>query len=138
MVRDEVADLEVSACETAETCTVALGGTLAGAVYRPEVVMVPDAVLPPAVSFTFQVTAVFEVPLTVAVYCWVPSTGRSAEVGEIETVTALLGSGGTGAEAEGAAEPPPHPILAVETTARSRTQNHLLTGDPLTKGRGIR
>ncbi len=92
--------------------------------------MVPDAVLPPAVPFTFQVTAVFEAPLTVAVNCWVPSTGRSAEAGAIETATALLGSGGGGAGAVGAAEPPPHPMPAMETTARKRLQSRKRKGGP--------
>src|SRR6185437_1433217 len=103
----------------AETCTVAFAGTLAGAVYIPEVVVVPDAALPPATPLTFQVTAGFEAPLTVAVNCWVASGDSSAEVGEIEIETAL-GAGGGGAEP---AAPPPQPMPAVAANARKRPES---------------
>ena len=121
----------------AETCTVAFAGTLAGAVYMPEVVMVPDVVFPPATPLTFQVTAAFEAPLTVAVNCWVASTDRSAEVGEIEIETALGAGGGAGDEPE-VAEPPPQPMPAVAANARKRPESRKRKRDPLTEGRGIR
>ncbi len=55
-------DLDVSALEVAVTMTWAGEGTVRGAVYTPPAVMDPFAD-PPA---TLQVTAVFEVPVTVA------------------------------------------------------------------------
>jgi hypothetical protein len=72
--------------------------------------MVPAALLPPATPLTCQVTAVLDVPVTVAVNCSVAPAATFADVGEIETATALLGVEGEGPEeAEGAAEPPPQP-----------------------------
>jgi hypothetical protein len=68
------ADLVVSACETAATVTDAGLGTAEGAVYSPEVEIVPTVELPPATPFTCQVTAVLEVPVTVAVNCCVLAT----------------------------------------------------------------
>ena len=56
------ADLVVSACAVAFTVTDAGVVKLAGAVYRPEVEIVPGPVL-------VQVTAVFVVPVTVALNC---------------------------------------------------------------------
>ena len=79
----------VSACDTALTDTLAGFGTCAGAVYAPEVVIVPLVELPPATPFTCQVTAVFVDPLTVA---WKASgwpTTTVADVGVIETLTPL-------------------------------------------------
>jgi hypothetical protein len=48
-------------------------------VYRPEVVTVPPV--------TFQVTAEFEVPVTVAVNCRVADVCKDAEVGLTEILT---------------------------------------------------
>ena len=64
---------------TREACTVTtlLEGTLAGAVYWPVELIIPNEVLPPAVPFTDQVTAVFDVPETVAVNCRAGSPGRT-------------------------------------------------------------
>jgi hypothetical protein len=56
-------DLEVSAWDVPVTLTWAGAGTVEGAVYTPAAVMVPFAA-PPT---TLQFTAVFEVPVTVAV-----------------------------------------------------------------------
>jgi hypothetical protein len=65
-------DLLVSAAATAVTLTVAGEGTIAGAVYIPEVETVPTVELPPVTPLTCQVTAVFVVPVTVAVNVLVP------------------------------------------------------------------
>jgi hypothetical protein len=65
-------DLLVSAADTAVTVTVAGEGTMAGAVYRPELEIVPTVELPPFTPLTCQVTAVFVVPVTVAVNVCVP------------------------------------------------------------------
>ena len=65
-----VADLVVSATETAVIVTDAGLGTLEGAVYRPAALIMPTVVMsPPTRPFTAQVTADDEPPLTVAVNC---------------------------------------------------------------------
>ena len=64
-----------------------LEGTAAGAVYSPEDEIVPRVELPPLIPFTAQVTAVLELPLTVAENCCVCPTCTEALVGEIETET---------------------------------------------------
>jgi hypothetical protein len=56
-------------------------GTLAGAVYCPLVLIKPVAALPPTVPLTDQVTAVFDVPATVAVNCNGGSPGRTLDAG---------------------------------------------------------
>ena len=65
---------------------------LDGAVYRPEVEIVPSVEFPPVMPFTDQVTAVLEVPLTVAVNCCVCPTWTDALVGDIviETMGAIV------------------------------------------------
>jgi len=70
--------------------TVTVAG-LAGAVYRPELEIVPTVALPPVTPFTCQVTAVLLVFCTVAVNCWVPPAATVADVGEIVTLTAVGG-----------------------------------------------
>jgi hypothetical protein len=79
-----VALLVVSAAEVALTCTGCCELIELGAVYRPEAESVP------MLGLIDQVTAVFEVPLTVAVNCWVPPAGRLAVPGVtlIETTAA--------------------------------------------------
>jgi hypothetical protein len=52
-----------------------------GAVYRPLARIVPPVAV--------QVTAVFVLPVTLAVNCCVPPVISEAEVGEIETATAV-------------------------------------------------
>ena len=60
-------DFVTSACDTADTITGLFGvGTTAGAVYNPFASIVPALALPPVTPFTCQVTAVFDVPLTLA------------------------------------------------------------------------
>ena len=90
----------------AVTVTVAELGTTPGAVYRPELEIVPTVALPPVASFTCQVTAVLLVFCTVAVNCCVPPTATVADVGEIMTLT------GTG-------------VCVVETPAQPKSSNAL-------------
>ena len=79
------ADFEESACAVAVTLTCEGFGAVAGAVYKPEFVMVPpDA--PPA---TLHVTTPFDVPVTVAVNCCVFPTSTLALAGATETATTL-------------------------------------------------
>jgi len=60
-----------SACEVAVTVTVPPVGTLVGAVYKPDALMVPMLAAPADVLLTCHVTAVFVVPVTVAANCCV-------------------------------------------------------------------
>jgi hypothetical protein len=67
-----VADLVVSACEVAVATTVRVLLTVAGAVYAPPLVIVPQAAPLQSALDNAQLTAVFAVPVTVAVKVWVP------------------------------------------------------------------
>src|SRR2546430_12908415 len=75
------------ACDWSSDAGSAAG--LAGAVYRPELEIVPTVALPPVTPFTCQVTAVLLVFCTVAVNCWVPPAATVADVGAIVTLTAV-------------------------------------------------
>jgi hypothetical protein len=65
--------------------TVQPDGTTAGAVYRPELLIVPTVKLPPTILLTLQVTAVLVVPFTCAVNCRVPLIGVVKLVGLMVT-----------------------------------------------------
>src|SRR5947207_5347336 len=91
MVTCAEADFVGSAWDTAATVTVAGFGTTAGAVYRPELDIVPTVALPPITPLTCQVTAVLLVFCTVAVNCCVPPTPTVADTGEIVTRTTAAG-----------------------------------------------
>jgi len=52
--------------------------------------MAPIVVLPPAIPFTVQLTPAFDVPLTVAVNCWVCETTTEALVGDSVTETPFI------------------------------------------------
>jgi len=84
--------LVVSAWETAVTVTVAGFGTVLGAVYKPPVVIVPTVAFPPATPFTCQFTAIFVVPVTVAVNCCVWPGVKFTDAGE--TLTVITTGGG--------------------------------------------
>src|SRR3984957_11195829 len=80
---------------TSAACTfttlAGLAGTLAGGVYCPLEGIVPRDALPPATPFTDQLTAVFEVPVTVAANCKGASPGRAVAVdGLTETAGVVL------------------------------------------------
>jgi hypothetical protein len=79
------ADLLASACEVAVTLTVAGVGTEPGAVYKPAALMVPHPA--PLQPDRLQVTAVFVVPVTVALNCCLAPVTTFGAVGEIETAT---------------------------------------------------
>jgi len=72
-------------------------------VYRPVLVIIPVAALPPATPFTSQVTAVFDVLAMLAVNCCGPLAATFAEAGETEIV---IGGGGVVVEVP---PPPPQP-----------------------------
>ena len=63
------ADFEGSATEIAMTVANAGLGIVAGAVYRPPEVIVPQEPATQPMPVTVQVTLVFEVPVTLAVNC---------------------------------------------------------------------
>jgi len=71
MVTAALADFVLSAALVAVTVTLDGDGSLLGARYKPPLLTVPSVELPPEMPFTFQVTAVFEVFVTVAVNCLV-------------------------------------------------------------------
>ncbi len=83
---------EASAELTAMTVTELGLGRAAGAVYLPEVSMVPRPAEPPAVSLTYHVTAVFEVPVTAAEK--VAEAPARTLVVNGETLTAIVADGG--------------------------------------------
>ena len=60
--------------------------TAGGAVYNPELEIVPITALPPGTPFTVHVTAVFVVPVSDAVNCFVCPAWIEAVAGEIEIV----------------------------------------------------
>jgi hypothetical protein len=92
-------DFVGSACDTAVTVTVLGFGTFAGAVYSPLEEIVPTVEFPPVTLFTSQVTAVFDVPVTVAVNCCVPFAATVAGEGETVTVTIVGETIATAADA---------------------------------------
>jgi hypothetical protein len=76
-----------SAVLTARTVTVFEPGTVAGAVYKPDELIVPVPALPPATPFTCQVTEVFDEPVTVALKDCVAPARTLALGGVTVTVT---------------------------------------------------
>jgi len=68
MVTAALADFVLSAALVAVTVTLDGDGSLTGARYKPPLT-VPAVELPPAMPFTLQVTAWFELFVTVAVNC---------------------------------------------------------------------
>src|SRR6266446_4662078 len=85
-VTDADADFVASACAVAVTVTCAGFGTVAGAVYSPLLEMVPLEA-PPAM---LHVTAVFDVPVTVAVNCCVLPAATLTAIGATEIVAVVL------------------------------------------------
>jgi hypothetical protein len=111
--------LDVLALETAVTITVGELGTLAGAVYRPDVEIEPQAETPVAQEIC-QVTAVFEAPVTVAVNCTVWLMATDAAVGAMLTAA----SDGT----LGLQEQKPNVASAIRTEHHFAIGAHLLEG----------
>jgi hypothetical protein len=111
-----VPDFVGSACDVAVTVTCDGFGAVAGAVYNPAAEIVPFAVPPP----TLQVTAVFEVPDTVAVNCCVPPAVTVAVAGETATE---IGVGGVELP-----PPPPHPAT-ISNTTQTKAQGYVVPMD---------
>jgi hypothetical protein len=125
MVTEALALLLVSAWLVAVTVTLAGLGRSRGAVYNPEGEIVPSVLLPPGVPLTLHVTPVLEVPVMVAVNCWLLPSRTLAEVGDNATVTISVEL----------AWPPPPQLETIVTTAlkakrkaavRSKCSSHVL------------
>jgi hypothetical protein len=82
--------------------------------------MVPAVEFPPETPFTLQVTAVFEVPVTVAVNCWVVPSNTLGLEDETVTVTDCGAGGGGGGDDEPF---PPQPTRSVRK-ATKKAQRH--------------
>ena len=91
-----VADLVESATLVAVTVCEP---PVVGAVYSPVLLTVPTTLLPPTVPSTAHVTAVFVVPVTVAVNCCVADMGTPACRGDTVTATRPTVTGADGADA---------------------------------------
>lgn len=83
-----VATKEGSTTLVAVTVTVpGVGGATAGAMYKPDVVMVPTELLPPGMPLTAKLTLVLEWPVTVTKNCTPRPTGtETGVIGFIEMV----------------------------------------------------
>src|SRR5947207_3049389 len=91
MVTCAEADFVGSAWDTAVTVTMAGFGTTAGAVYRPELDIVPTVALPPVTPLPCHVTVVLLVFWTVLVNCCILPALAALDTGEIETPTTAAG-----------------------------------------------
>src|SRR5262249_19802581 len=107
MVIEAVPLAELSAWLAACTVTLRGFGKSAGATYNPALVIVPTVELPPATLLTLQLTAVLDVPVTIAVNCC--GFPRSTLELDDDTDTVTEGGGGGG----GVDVPPPHPLVAI-------------------------
>ena len=112
---DALALTEVSAWLVAWMVTLAGFGKSAGAVYKPALVIVPTVELPPATPLTLQLTAVFDVPVTVAVNCCVLPSNTLELEDDTVIVTDCGASGGGGVIED---EPPPQAVMAMEIASR--------------------
>lgn len=81
------ADFVLSAFDVAVTVTCAGLGTAAGAVKRPVAEMVPQVAPEQPAPLRLHVTAVFVVPVTADVNCWVFPATTCADRGEMVTAT---------------------------------------------------
>ena len=133
IVAAALSDFVASALLFAVICTVADAGRIAGAVYTPSVVIVPDVALPPGVPFTDQLTAVSAVLVTFAENGIAFPSITDPLFGE--TVTVMDGGSGGGAT-DGLAPPPPQPI--VHAPVAGRTNRKILAVRNLLRSNGER
>jgi hypothetical protein len=90
----EVANAVLSAALVAVILILAGFGTMDGATYKPDPLMIPTVAFPPATPFTAHVRLLFVEPFTVAVNCCEASTMTLALAGVSVTVTAGVVTGG--------------------------------------------
>jgi hypothetical protein len=114
-------DAEVSAELMAPTVTVLEAGTVFGAVYAPDELIVPVAALPPATPFTCQVTEVFDDPVTVALKDCAAPARTFAVGGETATVTPDPAAGVLELEGERLFVVPAQPASAVAASINARS-----------------
>jgi hypothetical protein len=119
-VRELVPDAVESAALTARTITVLGFGTMFGAVYKPDALIVPVAVFPPATPLTCHVTKVFEDPVMTALSDWVAPPLTVAPDGETLTVTPELAGGVLELDDDELCVAPVHPAMAA--AAKRQTQ----------------
>src|SRR6266404_6312147 len=131
IVAAALSDFVAFAWLVAVICTVADAGRIAGAVYKPSDVMVPDVALPPGVPFTLQLTAVSAVFATFAENGIAFPSITDPLFGEIVTV---MDGGGGGTD--GPAPPPPQPI--VHAPVAGRTNRKILAVRNLFRSNGER
>jgi hypothetical protein len=86
-ITEELAEAVRSASEVAVTVTTFDGGAVAGAKYKPSLVIWPHAFPLQLVPLKLQITTLLEVPLTTAVNCACPPSGTCTVVGARETDT---------------------------------------------------
>ena len=84
---DALAEAVRSASEVAVTVMTFDAGAVAGAKYKPSLVIWPQALPLQFVPFKLQMTTLLEVPLTVAVNCVWPPSGTCTVAGASETDT---------------------------------------------------
>jgi len=133
IVAAALSDIVASAWLVAVICTVADAGSIAGAVYTPSNVIVPDVALPPGAPFTLQVTAVSAVFATFAENSSAFPSITDPLFGE--TVTVMDGGGGGGGT-DGLAPPPPQ--LIVHAPVVGRTNRKILAVRNLLRSHGER
>lgn len=105
---------EFAARLTAVIVMVLEAGTICGAIYLPDALIVPVAELPPVTPFTCQWTSMFEVPETVALKDWVAPARRFALEGDTVTVTP--------APESGVFDPDPDEVVVPVQPARTAAQ----------------
>jgi hypothetical protein len=101
-------------------CTLAEAGRIAGAVYTPSGVIVPDVPLPPGMPFTLQLTAVSAVFATFAENDIAFPSITDPFFGEIVTV---MDGGGGGGGTDALAPPPPQPIVHAPVASRTNRKS---------------
>jgi hypothetical protein len=115
-----------SAALTARTVTVLALGTVCGAVYIPDVLIVPVEAVPPVTPFTCQVTEVFDDPVTVALNDFVATALTFALVGETVTVTLCPLGGVLELEGDELLVAPVHPASAIAASRDAQSTECLL------------
>jgi hypothetical protein len=112
---------------TARTVTVLELGTVAGATYMPDELIVPVAAVPFATPFTCQVTAVFDDPATAALNDCVAPARTFALAGETVTVTLDPEGGVVELETVDPLVVPVQPTSPIAATRNTRGSEHRKT-----------
>jgi len=119
-VRVLVPDTVASAELTARTVKLLGLGTMFGAVYKPDALIVPVAVLPPTTPFTCHVTAVFDDPVMTALNDSVAPALTVALDGDTLAVTPEADGDVLALEGEELCVAPVHPAMAAATSRQTQ------------------